>query len=129
LSQVVLDASAVLAYLWKEKGWSKVEQHLLSESVLISSVNLAEVASKALERGMDQQVAREMLANLGMQEIAFDSGAAWKCALLRVPTRQLGLSLGDRACLALASATGSTAVTADQSWKKLATKVMIECIR
>jgi len=129
LSQVVLDASAVLAYLWKEKGWSKVEQHLLSESALISSVNLAEVASKALERGMDPQMAREVLANLGMQEVVFDSEAAWECALLRVPTRQLGLSLGDRACLALAGATRSTAVTADQSWKKFSTKITIECIR
>lgn len=111
----MLDASAVLAYLWKEKGWSKVERHLLSERALISSVNLAEVASKALERGMAPQVAREMLNNLGMQEVAFDSETAWECAILCLPTRQLGLSLGDRACLALAGATGSTAVTADQS--------------
>ena len=112
MSQVVLDASAVLAYVWKEKGWSKVEQHLLSESVLISSVNLAEVASKAFERGMDPKIAREMLANLGMQEVVFDSEAAWDCALLRVPTRQLGLSLGDRACLALAGATRARLFTA-----------------
>ena len=129
MSRVVLDASAVLAYLWKEKGWSQVEKHLLREPVLISSVNLAEVASKALERGMDIDVIREMLGNLGMQEIPFGPELAWACALLRLQTKALGLSLGDRACLALAQAHGTTAVTADQSWLKLPTQIPIECIR
>lgn len=129
MRRVVLDASAVLAYLWKEKGWLQVEKHLLEETVLISSVNLAEVASKALERGMDLDLVREMLGNLGMQEISFDSESAWACAFLRLPTKPLGLSLGDRACLALAQANGISAVTADQSWLKLSAPIPVECIR
>jgi len=129
VNRVVLDASAVLAYLWQEHGWEQVERSLVAETVLISAVNLSEVASKALERGMDENTVREMLGNLDMQEVPFDSESAWACALLRTQTKVLGLSLADRACLALAQARGIAAVTADRSWLQLRPGIQVESIR
>jgi len=96
----VLDASAVLAVLNGETGEDKVVA-LLAESA-ISSVNLTEVGAKLLEAGMDEASAQIAVSVLGIGEIIdFDEKLAWKAARLRPLTKQFGLSLGDRACLAL----------------------------
>ena len=129
MSGYVLDASVVLAYLWKENGWERVEQVLLSEPTLISAVNVAEVACKALERGIPEAKARPMIDNLGMDQHGFDQEMSWRTALLRSSTRAWGLSLGDRACLALAQRQEYVALTADKSWLELDVGIQIECIR
>ncbi len=114
----VLDASAVLAVLNGEPGEKKVIP-LLAESV-ISAVNLSEVAAKLLEAGMDEESAQIAVSVLGIGEIAdFTEDLAWNAARLRPLTKQNGLSLGDRACLALAIKLKVPAVTADQEWSKL----------
>lgn len=114
----VLDASAVLAVLNNEPGEEKVTP-ILSESV-ISTVNLAEVAAKLLEAGMSEASAQIAVSILGIAEIAeFDEKLAWEAARLRPLTKSIGLSFGDRACLALAIQKGLTAVTADKEWSKL----------
>ena len=114
----VLDASAVLAVLNGEPGEKKVIP-LLAESV-ISAVNLSEVAAKLLEAGMDEESAQIAVSVLGIGEIAdFTENLAWNAARLRPLTKQNGLSLGDRACLALAIKLKVPAVTADQEWSKL----------
>ena len=114
----VLDASAVLAVLNGELGQRKVIP-ILAESA-ISSVNLTEVAAKLLEAGMDEAGARLAVSVLGIGEIVdFTKDLAWEAARLRPITKQYGLSLGDRACLALAIKLKVPAVTADKEWSKL----------
>ncbi len=114
----VLDASAVLAVLNGERGEKKVIP-ILGESV-ISSVNLTEVAAKLLEAGMIEADALLAVSVLGIGEIAdFTEDLAWDAARLRPLTKQYGLSLGDRACLALATRLNIPAVTADKEWSKL----------
>ncbi|HLM60628.1 MAG TPA: type II toxin-antitoxin system VapC family toxin [Pyrinomonadaceae bacterium] len=114
----VLDASAVLAVLNGERGEKKVVP-LLAESA-VSTVNLTEVAAKLLEAGMDEKSAQLAVAVLGIGEIVeFTEGLVWEAARLTPLTRQYGLSLGDRACLALAIKLKVPAVTADKEWAKL----------
>lgn len=128
MTPYVLDASAVLAYLWKETGWERVERALLADP-LISVVNVAEVASKAMDLGISEVDARLLIDNLGMQQHDFDSELAWRAAALRVSTRPRGLSLGDRACLALAQSCNGVALTADKAWLEFEGAFRIECIR
>lgn len=114
----ILDASAILAVLNGEPGEKKVIP-ILAESA-ISSVNLTEVAAKLFETGMDEASARLAVAVLGIGEIvSFTEDLAWEAARLRPLTKQYGLSLGDRACLALAVKLKVPAVTADKEWSKL----------
>jgi PIN domain nuclease of toxin-antitoxin system len=114
----VLDASAVLAVLNGERGEKKVVP-LLAESA-ISAVNLTEVAAKLLEAGMSETSARLAIAVLGIGVIVdFTEDLAWEAARLRPFTKQYGLSLGDRACLALSIKLKVPAVTADKEWSKL----------
>ncbi len=110
----VLDSSAVLAVFNTEKGSEKVEP-LLSNSI-ISSVNVAEVLTKMVEKGISLNDALEDFLKLGLEVIEFDTKQAAKSAELRPLTKHLGLSLGDRCCLALAIQEDATAVTADRNW-------------
>lgn len=114
----VLDASAVLAVLNGERGEKKVVP-LLAESA-ISTVNLTEATAKLLEAGMGEANARLAVAVLGIGEtVDFTEDLAWEAARLRPLTKQYGLSLGDRACLALSIKLKVPAVTADKEWSKL----------
>lgn len=111
---VVLDASALLAFLQDEPGADVVAQHL-SEAV-ISAVNLSEVATKLLERGVDPDDLHAALAGLSLDVRPFDEQAAFAAAKLRAPTRAAGLSFGDRACLALGQQLGALTLSADRAW-------------
>ncbi len=114
----VLDASAVLAVLNGEPGEENVIP-LLAESA-IGSVNLTEVGAKLLEAGMDEGSAQIAVSVLGIGEVVdFDERLAWETAKLRPLTKKHGLSLGDRACLALAIKLKVPAVTADKEWAKI----------
>lgn len=114
----VLDASAVLAVLNGEPGEQKVIP-LLADSA-ISAINLTEVGAKLLAAGMDEASAQIAVSVLGIGEITdFDENLAWETAKLRPVTKQYGLSLGDRACLALAIKLNVPVVTADRQWSKL----------
>lgn len=113
----VLDASVVLASLFEEHGAEALDP-ILSASC-IGTVNLCEVVTKLQERGIpDDQIERDIEA-FGLQVVPFDFDHALRAGKLRALTRTLGLSLGDRACLALAAAEDATAVTMDRSWAKL----------
>ncbi|MGD0430911.1 MAG: type II toxin-antitoxin system VapC family toxin [Acetobacteraceae bacterium] len=115
---VVLDASALLALLQSEPG-AEVVADLLSVGVM-SAVNLSEVVAKLIDHGMPLDQAREALDELPIQVHPFDRDAAFAAAELRRVTRSAGLSLGDRACLALAAHLGVAAVTSDGAWATLA---------
>lgn len=124
---VVLDASAILALIWEEQGSQRVEEVL--EGAKVSAINLAEVVSKLVERGASDAEASDFARNLSLEVVPFDRDHALAAGLLRRATRPHGLSLGDRACLALAASLGAKAVTADRSWSAAGTGVDIEAIR
>ena len=128
----VLDASALLALIQNEPGSAVVDALLEDHECVASSVNVAEVGSKLVDKGLAPDEWRRLLQQLDVQAIDFDTEQASTSALLRNTTRELGLSLGDRACLALARGMQATAVTADRAWADLdeaATGVRVQVIR
>ncbi len=126
MSKKVLDSSAILAVIFGESG-SEFVRPLLDNS-LVSTVNFAEVCTKLAENAILSSQSVDDLQKLGLEIIDFDLEQAVKAAELRPLTKHLGLTLGDRSCLALAILRDTTAVTADQDWKKL-TVCPVEVIR
>ncbi len=124
---VVLDASALLAYLHEEPGGERVAQVL--DGSLVSAVNWAEVVKKSLERGVTVEGMQLEFAAVGVRFEPFTPQQAEIAACLAVPTRPQGLSLADRACLALAASKGLPAMTADRAWSGLSIDVEIDVIR
>jgi len=114
VSRFALDCSAVLALLRNEPG-ADVVQALLPDAI-ISSVNFAEVVTKLIDRGATEEAVDGALWSLNLTVIEFERDTARHAGLLRRETRPRGLSLGDRACLALAQERGLTAVNADAAW-------------
>ncbi len=113
----VLDASAVLAFLYQEPGADDIATRI--NGSLISSVNFSEVLQKAKAEGFAIDEVASLLRAMVEGVVPFDDAMAVDTALLWETTRAAGLSLADRACLALASATSGVAVTADREWKGL----------
>jgi ribonuclease VapC len=111
----VLDSSAVICLIDEETG-AEVVDRLLPRS-LISAVNVAEVVAKLQERGGTDVMIDASLAELEFEIVDFDLVQAGHTGKLRNLTRSKGLSLGDRACLALAASRGAIAVTTDKAWK------------
>ncbi|MDQ7859346.1 MAG: type II toxin-antitoxin system VapC family toxin [Armatimonadota bacterium] len=122
MSSIVLDASALLAILNQEPRARRWE-HVLPDAAL-SAANLSEVVTKLAEVGMSEPEIRDVL-DVGMAVVPFDAALAHAAGLLRPRTRSLGLSLGDRACLALAVQMGLPALTTDRAWDQLGLPVDI----
>jgi PIN domain nuclease of toxin-antitoxin system len=118
-----------LAVINREPGGDLVERHLSERQCVASSVNMAEVVTRLSEAGGGDDQIRAIIANLQIETIAFDEASAFDAGLLRAQTRALGLSLGDRACLALAQGLRRPAVTADRVWVGSLPSVEIEVIR
>lgn len=129
IKQVVLDASAVLAYLQDETGGEKVHGVLSEGNAVMSAVNFAEVVGKLLETRLSEASVKKVMENLDLQIESMNTGQAWETGLLRISTRELGLSLGDRACLALAYVKKLPVITADKQWNKLTTDLKIVQLR
>lgn len=123
----VLDASAVLAMLHGEPGADIVQE--LLETAAISSVNWSEVVQKALEGQTEIEGLRQEFEALGLEILPFTAALAETTARLRSSTRQAGLSLGDRACLALAAMLDLPAVTTDRIWADLGLAIDIRVVR
>lgn len=123
----LLDASAVLAMVFDEPGTERVEEVLLHARM--SSANLSEVVAKLYDRRIDMERVELILSNFTIETVQFDRDLAERAGHLRPLTRHLGLSLGDRACLATAQATGCTVLTADRAWAELDLGIKIETIR
>ncbi|MDP1631775.1 MAG: type II toxin-antitoxin system VapC family toxin [Caulobacter sp.] len=123
----VLDASAVLAVVLTEPGGDRVRP-LIADS-LLSAVNLAEVATRLLDLGFAAAEVDRLLERLRFSVVPFDAGLAVSAGRLRTQTRHLGLSLGDRACLALAQREQLPVLTADRAWARLDVGVEVVLIR
>jgi ribonuclease VapC len=127
VSVVVLDASAVLALLKREPGAERVRAVL--DRAAIGAVNAAEVQSKLVDLGLSRDAAAARIRFLGCPIPAFSEDHAIEAGSLIEQTRSLGLSLGDRACLALAIDRKATVYTTDRAWKSLPLDLKIEVIR
>lgn len=127
MNKIVLDASAVLALINKEPGYIAVEKILLHS--IISSVNLAEVIAVLVDVGMDAKHADSIIHGLINDIVPFDHKQSIYAGALRKETKQLGLSLGDRACLALAKTKNLPVLTADKMWAKVNIGIDINLIR
>lgn len=127
MSSTVLDASALLAFLHRETGFQVVADHI--KDAAVSAVNLSEVVARLADRGLLGQVIRESLEDMSIAVIPFETEQAYIAAMLRTETRSVGLSLGDRACLALARQLRVPALTADRRWAELDVGVNVQVIR
>lgn len=127
-SRVVLDASAILAVIHQEPGWEKLPKASLQTAV-VSAVNLAEVVSKLAIRGWRPEDAWEDATGVVRQTLDFNAEHAKSAGSRFTQTRASGLSLGDRACLALALELDAPVYTADRSWKNLKLAIPIHVIR
>lgn len=124
---VVFDSSAVLALIWLEPGHDVVEAHM--NDATISAANIAEVYTKCADRGLDIDEVRDLISEMKLAVAPFDEGQAFRSGRLRLQTRQKGLSLGDRACLALAESLDAKVVTSDRVWQTLGLDIDIISIR
>lgn len=124
---VVLDASALLAWLFEEPGADVVDP--LFPAAVLATVNLAEVWQKLDQHGVDAERALRRTRLLGLRTEPFSDEDAVLAARLWDAGRQVGLSLGDRCCLAVAGRLGGTALTADRSWADLELPVDVHVIR
>jgi ribonuclease VapC len=125
--QFVFDSSAVLAIALKESGTEYASQRL--EGSLISAVNLIEVITKLIDLELQPTEIDQVMAGFMLEVVDLDQNQALVAGALRKQTRSKGLSLGDRACLALAKSTGRIALTADRAWADLDVDVKVEVIR
>lgn len=117
MNEFVLDASAILALIFREPGADDVVRAL--PNAMMSTVNLAEVVARLCDRGMPVDLVERMVTGFSLSLVPFSTSIALAAGLLRRETKPFGLSLGDRACLATARATGRPALTADHAWLRL----------
>lgn len=128
MNRIVLDASALLAVLNVESGGESLTPELLGSAVS-STVNLAEVQTKLVKRGIDADDAWEAVLSLIRESAPFTQDQARIAGDLVTQTGPHGLSLGDRACLALGISLGAPVYTADRNWKNLKLGVRIHLLR
>ena len=127
---IVLDASALLALFNEELGADEVMK-AFSKPCLLSAVNHTEVLTKLLDKGLSPADAATVMTSVELQIVAFDAAQSSDAAWQRGVTQAVGLSSGDRACLALARAKNAVVLTADKPWLQVAKAVGVEiqCIR
>ncbi|MCB1713629.1 MAG: type II toxin-antitoxin system VapC family toxin [Candidatus Competibacteraceae bacterium] len=123
----VLDSSAVLAWLLEEPGHKRVDAVL--EKSLISTVNWSEVLQKVHPYQPDLAAFTARFSAIGLHIIPFSIDQAEQAATLYPQTKAAGLSLGDRACLALALTSQSMVLTADRAWRRIDVGVSIGLIQ
>ena len=124
----VLDASALIALIRNEPGFSLVAGAVRAGAA-VSTVNLCEVLTKSSDHGADVALLDAQLASYRLSIEPFEPADAREAARMRAGTRHLGLSLGDRACLALGRRLGVPILTADRPWAKLDPSFRVTVIR
>ncbi|MCW5691511.1 MAG: type II toxin-antitoxin system VapC family toxin [Pseudolabrys sp.] len=124
---IVLDASAVLAAVNNERGADRVIAAL--EVASISTVNYAEVVTRMIDWGFTADEARMSIEAMGVAIFPYDEELALRTGELRMSTKRFGLSLADRACLALAERERAVVLTADRQWSGLDLEIDIQLIR
>lgn len=126
MTEAVLDASALLALLRDEPGAEMVSKVLTASTM--TAVNLAEVVGHFARNGVAEGDIHLVLDPLPFSVTPFDSALAFRSGVTLPATRSAGLSLGDRACLALAHRLGVPVLTADRAWLAVAADVGVEVV-
>lgn len=127
MSKAVLDASALMALLRREKG-ADIVAAVIPDAIM-AAVNLAEVLGKLVDYGTPEKEAFASVSGLGITFMDDDVDLARASARLREQTRQAGLSLGDRLCLALGERLSLPLLTADRAWASLGLPLRVHVIR
>lgn len=127
MSEVVLDASALLAVLRKEPGREQVEPLLMGAAV--SAVNYSEVIKKSVEAGGQANESRQLLRLMGLVIVPFDEPQAAEAGALFAHTRAIGLSFADRACLVLGLMRKCPVLTTDRRVAECGLPVEVRVIR
>lgn len=125
---MILDSSAVLAYMYRETGWRYVENILLDQT-LLSAVNAAEVLIVLTRKQGALARSWQQLEALNVSIEPFTRQQSIETARLVPATQGYGLSLGDRACLALALERQMPVLTGDRIWQTLDIGVRVEIFR
>lgn len=128
MSRCVLDASAILAIVLREPGWTVLTADGFPEPVA-SVINIAEAQARLVKLGAPLQEAWESALSIIERAYPFDEDQARLSGTLLDQTRPLGMSLGDRACIALGISLQLPVYTADKVWKKLRVPVPIHLFR
>jgi len=117
-SKIVFDSSALIALFAKEKGFEVIKQHL--KNAIISSVNIAEVYKYCIDvQNLTEDECNDIVNISGVKIIEFDQKQALTTAQIYPKTKKYGLSLGDRACIALAIEKECSVLTCDKIWEKV----------
>jgi PIN domain nuclease of toxin-antitoxin system len=127
VSDVVLDASVIIAAVLEEPGGERAVGH--ASPPLVSAVNYAEALTRLTDIGRHRESVHRALDLIPMEIVGFEREQAESAAELRSATRPYGLSLGDRACLALAISRKAKALTADRAWRQAELPIEVELIR
>ncbi len=127
MNRYVVDASAVLAVLNDEPGADLLASP--DDRFIVSAVNLAEVVAKLTDDGIAPDAIDEMIDQLPLEVHAFGADMSVATGLLRTATHRFGLSLGDRACLALARGLDLPALTTERAWRQLDLDVAVRLLR
>lgn len=117
MTSAVLDASALLAMLLNESGADRVRREL--PGATMTTVNLGEAVGHYARNGIAEGDIRAVLGPLPIEWIDFDEELSYETGLLLPMTKKLGLSFGDRACLALARRYGVRVLTSDKAWRDI----------
>ncbi|MFZ1773067.1 MAG: type II toxin-antitoxin system VapC family toxin [Rhizobiaceae bacterium] len=123
----VLDSTALLAVICDEAGAENVAATL--PNAMVSAVNMVEVIARLIDLRHSPAKAQAIFEALPLDVVPFEADQATLAGRLREDTRHLGLSLGDRACLATAIERGATVLTADRAWAGLDVGCPIQLIR
>lgn len=126
MTDVVLDASAILALIQREAGWEQVAP-VIGQSI-VCVINEAEVIGRLIQRGNSPDDAQGFVKELPYRLFDLDAGLARRAGSWWAVTKPQGLSLADRCCLALAEREGLPALTADASWTKISLDVEVRLI-
>jgi ribonuclease VapC len=130
VNKFVLDSSALIVLINRETGWENLPPpESWPSNALINAVNAAEVQAKLVSRGVPKDAAWKAIVASVSTVLPFASEEARLCGDLISSTQKLGLSLGDRACLATGFALNLPIYTADRPWSKLELALEIRCIR
>ena len=124
---MVFDSSALLTIAFQEDGADVAARYV--HDGIMSAVNASEVVGKLVDLGYADAEARRALLAFGLTIRPFDQDCATAAGLLRSATRKRGLSLGDRACLALAIRERVRVITADRAWAGLDLSIDVQVIR
>ena len=127
MSAIVFDSSVLIAILRQEPGSEVGEQSL--NDALISTVNLAEVATYLARNSVPPETINDALATFPIEVVPFDREQGLIAGYLYPVCKSLGLSLGDRACFALAKSKRLPVLTADRAWLELEIDVSVNSIR